>query len=326
MVTRDPTARAELLMEEVSVQSNPSPVSWGAIFAGAFSAAALSFVLLAIGTAFGLSVASPWDINGRDAAQTAAVAGIGAAVFLIAVHAISSGIGGYLAGRLRPKPIGLRGDETYFRDTAHGLVVWAVAAVATILLIAYLATGAVRGGVELTSGGLNAAGQAAGGLAPGLLDQARRDGDSTAYLVDSLFRPAGSAASPDTGQTTQPAAAMGTTTSPMDAGDRQDQRAEVGRILQTAFDGELSQEDRSYLSQVIAENTGMTQQDAEQRLDQTIERAKAAKAEAEQKAKEAADAARQAGMYTALWGAVAMLAGAFSAALAAVWGGRARDV
>jgi hypothetical protein len=112
----------------------------------------------------------------------------------------------------------------------------------------------------------------------------------------------------------------------MSSGGGRDQRAEAGRILRMALDGELSQEDRTYLSQIIAENTGMTQQDAEKRLNQTIDRAKALKAEAAQKAKEAADAARQAGMYTALWGAVAMLAGAFCAALCAAWGGRARDL
>jgi hypothetical protein len=72
-------------------------------------------------------------------------------------------------------------------------------------------------------------------------------------------------------------------------------------------------------------DTGMSQPDAEQRVNQVIEKARATKAEAEQKAKEAADAARKAGMYTALWAAVAMLAGAFSAALAVTWCGRARD-
>ena len=56
MAIQDPTARADLLPEEVSIRSNTPTVSWGAIFAGAFSAAALSFVLLAIGAAFGLSV------------------------------------------------------------------------------------------------------------------------------------------------------------------------------------------------------------------------------------------------------------------------------
>ena len=342
MAIQAPTARADLLLEEVSIRNNTATVSWGAIFAGAFSAAALSFVLLAIGTAFGLSVASPWDFTGREAADTAAAAGIGAAIFLIVVHAISSGTGGYLAGRLRPKPTGLRGDETYFRDTAHGLVVWAVSAVATILMIACLAMAAASGGVALTTAGIGAAGQAAqdaaAGAAPAVMGE-MRDQDSLGYIVDSMFRPVGPEPAPSgetgTGQTgtngvsAQPPAPStegGAATLPLAAtSDAPSRREEVGRILRVSFDGELSQEDKTYLAQVVAQETGMTQPEAEQRVNQVIEKAKATKAEAEQKAKEAADAARKAGMYTALWGAVAMLAGAFAAALAATWGGRARD-
>ena len=318
-------------------------VSWGAIFAGAFSAAALSFVLLAIGTAFGLSVASPWDFTAHEAGDTAAAAGIGAAIFLIIVHAISSGTGGYLAGRLRPKPTGLRGDETYFRDIAHGLVVWAVSAVATILMIAWLAMAAAGGGVALTAAGIGAAGQAAQGAAadaaPAVIGE-MRDQDSFGYIVDSMFRPAGPAPATSgeasgTGQAAtnvapaQPAAPStegGTASLPLAAtSDAHSQRAEVGRILRVALDGDLSQENKAYLTQVVAQETGMAPPEAEQRVNQVVEKAKATKAEAEQKAKEAADAARKAGMYTALWGAVAMLAGAFAAALAATWGGRARD-
>jgi hypothetical protein len=299
-------------------------------------------VLLAIGAAFGLSVASPWDFTGREAADTAAAAGIGAAIFLIVVHAISSGTGGYLAGRLRPKPTGLRGDETYFRDTAHGLVVWAVSAVATILMIACLAMAAATGGVALTAAGIGAAGQAAqgaaAGAAPALMGE-MRDQDSLGYIVDAMFRPVGPdpAPSSETGtgqagtndvaaQSPAPSSAGGAVTLPLAAtSDARSRREEVGRVLRVSFDGELSQEDKTYLAQVVAQEIGMTQPEAEQRVNQVIEKAKATKAEAAQKAKEAADAARKAGMYTALWGAVAMLGGAFSAALAATWGGRARD-
>src|SRR5688572_5651318 len=275
MAIQDPTARADFVMEEVSIRSNMPTVSWGAIFAGAFSAAALSFVLLAIGTAFGLSVASPWDIAGREAAETAAAAGIGAAIFLIVVHAISSGTGGYLAGRLRPKPTGLRGDETYFRDTAHGLVVWAVGAVATILMIAWLAMAAASGGVALTAAGIGAAGQAAQGAAPAVMGE-MRDQDSFGYIVDSMFRPVGpQAPSGETGtgqagtngvsaQPPAPSTEGGAVTLPLAAtSDARSRREEVGRVLRVAFDGELSQEDKTYLAQVVAQETGMTQPEAE---------------------------------------------------------------
>ena len=344
MTIQDPTARADFAIDEITMIDSGPAVSWGAIFAGALSAAALSFVLLSIGAAFGFSLVSPWDF-GREAAETAAAAGIGTAIFLVVVHAISSGVGGYLAGRLRSKLSGLRGDETYFRDSAHGLVVWAVGALTTILMIACLAMSVAKGGVALGAAGLGAAGQAAGGavadVAPAWMDQARRDRDSNGYFIDALFRP-GTApgAAPATGGTTigeapageaatLPAPASAPTMAlqqPQPAPEARGQREEVGRIFRMALAGDIPADDKAYVTQLVAQETGLSQAEAEQRVNQVIDRAKAAKAEAEQKAKEAADAARKAGMYTALWGAVAMLAGAFAAALAATWGGRARDL
>lgn len=330
MTMQDPTvAQAQLAIEEAELIDGGPAVSWGAIIAGALSAAALSFVLLAIGAAFGLSVTSPWDFTGRDAGEAAAAAGIGTAIFLIVVHAVTSGVGGYLAGRLRSKLIGLRGDETYFRDTAHGLVVWAVSALTTILMIACLAIATARGGVTLGAAGLNAAGQAAGTAAPALMDDTGRGGD-IGYFIDTLFRPAaGAPAATGTGdqETTGGAAtAPMTLPTPRPESDVRMEREEIARIVRVALDGEISSEDRSYVAQIVSQETGVPQAEAEQRVDQMIERAKAARAEAIETAKQAADAARQAGMYTALWAAVAMLAGAFTASLAATWGGRARDL
>lgn len=103
-------------------------------------------------------------------------------------------------------------------------------------------------------------------------------------------------------------------------------RDEVSRIMQMALDGELSPEDRAYITQLVSRETGLPQAQAEQRVNQVVDRARAVRTEAAQTARETADAARQAGMYTAMWGAIAMLAGAFCAALAAAWGGRTRDV
>lgn len=329
MTIQDPTvARAELAIEEAELIDGGPAVSWGAIIAGALSAAALSFVLLAIGAAFGLSVTSPWDFTGRDAGEAAAAVGIGTAIFLILVHALASGIGGYLAGRLRSKLIGLRGDETYFRDTAHGLVVWAVSALTTILMIAWLAMATASGGVALGAASLNAAGQAAGAAAPALMDETGRGGDNIGYFIDTLFRPAAPATTGAEGQAPTGGAATAPMTlpEPRSESDVRMEREEIAQIVRVALDGEISAEDRTYVAQIVAGETGMPQAEAEQRVDQMIERAKAARAEAIETAKEAADAARQAGMYTALWAAVAMLAGAFAASLAATWGGRARDL
>jgi uncharacterized membrane protein len=58
------------------------------------------------------------------------------AIWLIVTQWLSSGVGGYVAGRLRTRWIGTHTHEVFFRDTAHGLITWAVA---TVLVAAVLA-------------------------------------------------------------------------------------------------------------------------------------------------------------------------------------------
>jgi len=99
-----------------------SGVSWAAVIAGAFVTAALSVILLALGTGLGLSSISPWSNVGASASAV-----VGGIVWLIAMQIIASAMGGYLAGRLRTKWATIHTHEVYFRDTAHGFLVWAVA-------------------------------------------------------------------------------------------------------------------------------------------------------------------------------------------------------
>lgn len=108
-------------------EAHASGVSWGAVIAGAFVAAALSLTLLALGAGFGLLSASPWSSGGRSRSAVDAAA----IVWLIVIQIIASGAGGYLAGRLRTKWAAIHGDEVHFRDTAHGFLTWAVAVVIT---------------------------------------------------------------------------------------------------------------------------------------------------------------------------------------------------
>jgi hypothetical protein len=141
-----------------------SGVSWGAVIGGAFVAAALSLILLALGAGFGLSAISPWSNAGVSAA------GIGAAaiIWLILTEAIASAMGGYLAGRLRTRWRSIHTDEVHFRDTANGFLVWAVALVVTV---AFLAAGAAS-------------------MVGGTTGEAAVQGPSAAeaYFVDRLFR------------------------------------------------------------------------------------------------------------------------------------------
>ena len=74
-----------------------SAVSWSAVLAGAAAAAALSLILLLLGVGLGLAAVSPWGGDGASAG-TLGAAGI---AWLAFTQLAASGLGGYLAGRLR---------------------------------------------------------------------------------------------------------------------------------------------------------------------------------------------------------------------------------
>ena len=146
------------------IATDSSGVSWGAVIGGAFVAAALSLIMLALGAGFGLSAVSPWSNVGASAEAI----GAAAIIWLIFTEALASSMGGYLAGRLRTRWRSIHTDEVHFRDTANGFLVWAVAVVVTV---AFLAAGAVS-----MVGGQPGAPAAQSGNA------------AEAYFVDRLFR------------------------------------------------------------------------------------------------------------------------------------------
>src|ERR1700677_2383001 len=106
-------------------------VSWAAVAAGAIVTCALTFVLIAFGIGLGLSVVSPWAGSGVSATTFK----IGTGLYLVVIAMLSSSIGGYIAGRLRTRWVGVHTDEVYFRDTAHGFVAWALASVLGAVLL-----------------------------------------------------------------------------------------------------------------------------------------------------------------------------------------------
>ena len=126
-----------------SGEANSSGVSWPAVIGGAFVAAALSLILLALGSGLGLSSVSPYSNVGASASTVSGMA-IG---WLILMQVIAMSMGGYLAGRLRTKWASIHNDEVYFRDTAHGFLVWALSLVITVFFLASAATTMVGGAV-----------------------------------------------------------------------------------------------------------------------------------------------------------------------------------
>src|SRR5467141_2854834 len=116
-------------------------VSWPAVAAGAVVSCALTLVLLAFGIGLGLSVVSPWN----GAGVSATTFKIGSGLYLIVIAMLASSIGGYLAGRLRTRWLGVHSDEVYFRDTAHGFLAWAFATVLTAAALGAASTAIVSG-------------------------------------------------------------------------------------------------------------------------------------------------------------------------------------
>ncbi|MHC8361363.1 hypothetical protein ACYZUA_13850 [Pseudomonas sp. LS2P72] len=278
--------------------STLSGVSWGAIFAGAAAAAALSLILVLLGFGLGFSAVSPWANEGVSAKGL----GISTIVWLAATQIVASGLGGYIAGRLRVKWAYMHGDEVYFRDTAHGFLAWCVATLVTATLVvgsvSSIVSGGVQAGASVVGGAASAATQAAGAAA------GNTGSDQYGYFVDSLFRDDRPVAVSDD-------AVHGTVT----------------RIFVRSLsnDGQLAAEDRTYLAQLVAQRTNLTQADAERRVDEVYARTQKAAADAKLAAQQAADTAAKVAAMTSLWMFIALLIGAFFASLAATFGGRRRD-
>ncbi len=276
-----------------TVESSTSGVAWPAIIGGAFAAAASSLILLALGSGFGLASVSPWSNSGASLTTFTVLT----AIWLIIVQWFSSGLGGYLTGRLRTKWTGLHTHEVFFRDTANGFLSWAVASVIVAAFLASAVTSMMSGATQVAAG-------AASGGAQGAAQQSARSGgdltDPAGYFIDGLYR----------------------SDRPNPNASTQDVRSETARILAMGVrNGDVSPPDKAYLAQLVAARTGLSQADAAKRVDDVIAQAKAA----ELKAREAADAARKAGSYLSIFIGLSMLIGAFIASAAGALGGRQRD-
>ena len=288
-----------------AVASGPTAVSWAAVFAGAAAAAALSLILVLLGTGLGLSSLSPWANEGASAKTL----GAGGIVWVVFMQLAASALGGYMAGRLRTKWVSLHTEEVAFRDTAHGFLAWAVATLFTAALltstVSAIVGGGVQAGAQVTGGAASTAATAAASAGGANAAKSSSDSGPMGYLVDSLFRgPKGSKAPSSPEQAT----------------------AEVTRIFTNAIaTGKLPEEDARYAGQLVAQRTGMSQAEAEKRVNETFNQAQAKLKEIEAKAREAADAARKASAAAALFLFLSLLIGAFVASYSAIIGGRHRD-
>ena len=210
----------------------------------------------------------------QGAGASAKALSVGAIAWICFTQLAASSLGGYLAGRLRVKWAGLHTDEVYFRDTAHGFMAWAVASLVTA---AFLST--ALGTILATGASATASPQGASVI------------DSS---VDGLLR-----------------SDPGTNGAPLSDSARQ----QTVRIFAAGLrDGTLRADDRQYLANVVAQQTGVAPAEASKRVDDRFNEARTA-----------ADQARKTAAHASLWFFVALMLGAFFASLAATYGGRRRD-
>ena len=267
-----------------------SAVSWAAIIGGALAAVAITLLLVALGSGIGLSSVSPWSALNPSATTFTLLA----AVWLIIVQWLSSALGGYISGRLRTKWAGIHTGEVFFRDTVHGFLAWALA---SVLVVAF-ATSSVSSAVSSAGRAIsNVAGSAASTATQAAANQS--SGSNGYFWMPCSERigptPIRLAGCPGRGR----------------------------RIIASAVaNGNLEPGDRTYLAALVASRTGLSQEDAEKRVDDTMAQIKAA----EDKAKQAADAARKASAKASFYLFFSMLIGAFIASTAGAIGGRQRDL
>ncbi|MEC5384424.1 hypothetical protein VVD49_01745 [Uliginosibacterium sp. H3] len=277
---------------------NANGISWAAVLAGAAGAAALSLILVILGFGLGLSSISPWANTGASAGTI----GTSTILWLTFTQLAASGLGGYLAGRLRARWTHVHADEVYFRDTAHGFLAWAIASLATAAFLSTAVTAALGGSIRAGAAVAQTTVQATATSA--ISRNSSAGSDAVGYYVDSLFRseaPVVTQLDPAT-------------------------RVEVAKVLANDIrQGELPNDDKRYIGQLVARQTSLSQADAEKRVADTYTRVTNLISAAETHAREAADKTRKATAYAALWMFVALLAGAFLASLMALFGGRLRD-
>lgn len=304
-----------------------SAVAWGAIFAGAAGAAALSLILLILGTGLGFSSVSPYSGRGAGAVTL----GVSTVLWLTFTQLAASGMGGYLAGRLRTRWAAVHADEVYFRDTAHGFLSWAVASVLTAAFLTS-AVGSIVGesakiGAAAGGGAATAAVSAAMPSGATLPDSSNSAGPM-GYFIDSMFRksPGVTRSTAGSDPASGPDAQASGVNSAESAGNRGNS-AEVARIFAFALQsGALSPEDTQYAGSLISQRTGMPSADAEKKVAQTFTQIQEKAKALETTARDAADKARRGASLAALWLFVALLAGAFVASFCATLGGRLRDI
>lgn len=211
-------------------------IQWSSVIAGAFAAAAMSFILVSFGVAVGLGVSSTSPTWRDTSAALALLSGL----YLIIQAIISFGFGGYIAGRTtRPAPaLATLEDDAERRDGLHGLMSWALAVLIGAALLAIIGAAAIDRSPTRSSAG-NAT------SAEPLLS----------YELDQLFRAPRRPAGADMREARAEAGRI---------------------LMTSSSHSGVSTDDRTYLVQQVTALTGLAAPESERRVDAVIAESHAA--------------------------------------------------
>ncbi|KAA2212441.1 hypothetical protein F0Q34_15440 [Pseudoroseomonas oryzae] len=276
-------------------------MSWGAVLAGTAIAVVVGAGLNILGVAVGANLV---DAAARDTPD-AATFGIGGGVWMVVSHLIGLGLGAYVAARLS-------GTSDRTDGLLHGLAMWATATILAGMLLGSLASSALHTAGSTLSGVFGGAASGVGSLASAaggeVADRTSNDAlQSTAQ--SAIDRLQNALAGTGTGDPAQ-----------MNSDQR---RAEIGQIAARRItEGELPQGDRDRLTALIAAEGGISQEEAQNRVQQVEQQTQQRLQEAEEQARQAADSAATAAAAAAYWTFALLLLGAIVSAIAARLGTR----
>lgn len=300
---------------------------WAAVFAGVVIALVVQFSLTVLGLGIGAASFDPLSES-----HPASGLGIGSALWLGITALVSLFAGGWVAGRLAAA-------ENRVDGTLHGVVTWGLASLVSVFLVSTAVGKVVSGGASILGSVLGAAGRGAAAIAPRVAETVSGAiGGSDLTLADvksearKLLRqtrkpelqPKNLERRAD--RLGQAAAVRGEAAAknPQSAG------AELDALLDRVYaqgKAVASAADKDAIVNVLVARTDMSRDEASRtvdRWDRTIQKAKVAVTDvgeqAEEKAREVADAAARGVSKAAIWTFVGLLLGLGAAAWGAYLG------
>jgi hypothetical protein len=281
------------ISDETAMADRRSP-AWGAIIAGAVAGLATHILLMMLLTAIGLGAADP-----ATSENPVATFGTGTAIAWTISALIALFVGGWVAGRCAARVHSVSG-------AVHGFLVWCVATIASLLLVASGAGALVGGTARVLGEGLSALGKPLAGAA----DLAKEAVGEASGAINSMID--------EVAENPQVKSAAGGVAAA---------RREIGQALRQLFreGGNLREPGARNATVQALTRAGLSEADATRMVDRWIasmeelrtqlDRAKQAAAV---KARELADKAAEATAKGALWGFIGFVFGA----VAASFGGR----